>query len=159
MGSMMIDHVYTASLPVGAFFKIAESEAAPVGSQAMTDADTAAWGFLDECGGKTVDPTAPSLTAYASAENSGSGKPHCYNDDIAPHGQEGWLVYIGDLLTKEGKTDVAKTIYQGAKLSTTYDSWPYKSAIEGRLDGTAPYKAGEPYGVPNVGCGVCHASQ
>jgi hypothetical protein len=156
MGEGLIDQVVSTD-PTFGFFKVLESQTVPVGDPLMQAGEAAAWTVLETCGGEAVDPTTPNLEAYAAAENSGKGTPHCFNDDIAPHGMEGFLLNMGDLLAKEGKSDVATQIYKGATLSSTYAQWPYASAIAGRLGGT-PYTGG-PYGVPNVACGVCHAAK
>ena len=40
---------------------------------------------------------------------------------------------MGDMVVKAGDPAVARKVYAQAKLSKTYDAWPYKAVLETRI--------------------------
>ena len=48
----------------------------------------------------------------------------CWNSWIAPHNLEGFMLIHGDLVTKEGKVDLARRIYKAVKKTPDYPKWP-----------------------------------
>ena len=60
-------------------------------------------------------------------------KRACWNSKKAPHNFEGFFLNMGDLLVKKGKPALAKKIYGNAKLSKTYQKWPFRGVLEQRI--------------------------
>jgi uncharacterized protein YceK len=57
----------------------------------------------------------------------------CWNSWIAPHNWEGFCLNFGDMLTKKGDVAEAIKIYNLARLSDGFDSWPFKGELENRI--------------------------
>jgi hypothetical protein len=90
--------------------------------------------MLDQCAGFRL-PDAVKFNKFMHSVYSVKSltKPECYNNTIAPHSIEGTLLSMGDSWVKEGKFDYARTWYNNAKTSPTYDDWKYKDLLEDRL--------------------------
>ena len=124
---------------------------------------------LDACFGEKVDRANPDITKYLDQATSEGRKRVCWNGWIAPHNAEGFFLYFGDLLVKQGKIDIAKIVYANAKKIKEYASWPYKSILDERLGSdltvkAALYRDADPKNDPPVGgasadrnCAYCHA--
>jgi hypothetical protein len=93
----------------------------------------AAFATLDICFGEPVDRERPEIAKYLSLATDRGPKRVCWNDEIAPHNAEGFYLYFGDLLVKQGKVELAAIMYTNAKQIREYASWPYKALIEERL--------------------------
>lgn len=93
------------------------------------------WETLDRCFGEKVSRNAPDLSKYLALETREGPKRACWNSWIAPHNWEGFFTNFGDMLVRAGDTANARAMYQAAKLSRTYDAWPYRGVLERRLDG------------------------
>jgi hypothetical protein len=75
---------------------------------------------------------------------------------------------FGDMLVKVGKLEAARRAYLNARLSTNYDRWLHKPALEERLRSDlaarqATYLQRDrtkwaPIGLPLYSCTQCHAS-
>src|SRR5262249_31850567 len=125
---------------------------------------------LDVCFETKVDRTNPDITPYLGLATGQGAKRVCWNDATAPHAAEGFYLYFGDLLVKQGPPDVAKVLYADVKLVKEYPSWPYKSLLEERLSAdlsakAALYADADASNDPplagdetNHGCTYCHAS-
>jgi len=57
----------------------------------------------------------------------------CWNSWIAPHNFEGFCMNWGDMLVKSKQAAEAVKIYNLAKQSDSYRSWPFKQALEQRI--------------------------
>ena len=125
---------------------------------------------LDVCFDTKVDRANPDITSYLGLATDQGPKRVCWNDAVAPHGAEGFYLYFGDLLVKQGNVDVAKIVFANVKLIKEYDAWPYKSLLEARLGSdltakAALYQDADPTNDPplagdetNHGCTYCHAA-
>mgnify|MGYP003684908201 FL=1 len=91
------------------------------------------WENLDECTGEKVDRENPDYSSYMAMDVKKGIKRVCWNSKKAPHNFEGFFMNMGDLLVKKGQPDLAKKIYNNAKLSKTYKSWPFKKNLEERI--------------------------
>lgn len=107
--------------------------AQPAGSERFADAVEHMWQNLDACVGERLDREAPAYGAYMSAATTEGRKRVCWNGPEAPHNFEGFMLNFGDMLVKAGRPAVAQQIYANARLSKTYDSWPYRDTLEQRL--------------------------
>ena len=91
------------------------------------------WQNLDACVGETVDRANPDYAGYMRYETAEGVKRVCWNSWIAPHNFEGFFLNMGDMLVKAGDWQMARKIYANARLSRTYDSWPYRRVLEDRI--------------------------
>ncbi|MET0341550.1 MAG: hypothetical protein ABW252_11165 [Polyangiales bacterium] len=61
-------------------------------------------------------------------------RPHvCLNDGIVPHVWEGVFATYGDIMLKAGDVAAGRALYESAKSAPNYASWPYRAALEERL--------------------------
>ncbi|MBL8954714.1 MAG: hypothetical protein JNK82_28310 [Myxococcaceae bacterium] len=91
------------------------------------------WKNWDSCFGAAADRANPDLTPYMKDETTEGEKRVCWNGWIAPHNHEGFALNFGDMLTKAGDVKAARRMYENAKLSRTYEKWPYRDVLESRL--------------------------
>jgi hypothetical protein len=91
------------------------------------------WQALDACTGASVDRKNPDYSQYMKLETIEGVKRVCWNSWIAPHNFEGFFLNMGDMLVKSGDWQTARTIYANARLSTTYNQWPYRQELEDRI--------------------------
>lgn len=90
--------------------------------------------MLDQCAGfRLPDAVKFNKLMHSMYSVKSLTKPECYNNTIAPHSIEGTLLSMGDSWVKEGKFELARTWYNNAKTSPTYDDWRYKEILEDRL--------------------------
>jgi hypothetical protein len=66
-------------------------------------------------------------------ETTTGPKRACWNSWIAPHNFEGFFLNMGDMLVKQGDPATARRAYANARLSKTYQQWPFKSVLEERI--------------------------
>jgi hypothetical protein len=91
------------------------------------------WVTLDKCIGSKLDRANPDYSPYMNEETTVGKKRACWNSWIAPHNFEGFFLNMGDMLVKAGDWQTAQKIYANAKLSKTYASWKYQSALDERI--------------------------
>lgn len=91
------------------------------------------WKTLDLCAGTHVNKNNPDFTPYLNRETQQGLARACWNSWIAPHNFEGFFLNMGDMLVKQGDWHTGIKIYQNAKLSRTYSSWPYRDMLEKRI--------------------------
>jgi hypothetical protein len=99
----------------------------------FADALELQWRSADLCGETSFDRVAADFSPYMSKERRDGPKRACWNSWIAPHNFEGFFLNWGDMLVKYGDVETAKKIYANARLSKTYDSWPFKDVLERRI--------------------------
>jgi hypothetical protein len=105
----------------------------PAGSAPFREGLQQQWETLDRCFGEPVGRAAPDLRRFAALETRTGPKRACWNSWIAPHNWEGFFLNFGDLLARAGDLPNAKAMYEAARISTTYDGWPYRAVLERRL--------------------------
>jgi hypothetical protein len=149
------------------FVKALVREGAPRDSADFQDAVEAMWATLDVCVGEPVDRENPDYSGYMDLETTEGPARTCWNTGKARHNFEGFFLYFGDMLVKAGDPDLAAAIYENAKLSSTYDTWPSKDVLDARI-ADAPSRAAlyadadpandpELVGVGSRQCATCHA--
>jgi hypothetical protein len=89
----------------------------------------AIWRNFEICAKDTINRT-PSLEQLST------------NTEITPHNLEGFFLQWGDLLIKQGKGEIAKSVYEQAKLVDEYPNWPFKSVLETRIGSIAALRPG-----------------
>jgi hypothetical protein len=89
------------------------------------------WKTLEVCFGTRDIPTAANF--QRARETKEGHQRACWNSWIAPHNFEGFFLNFGDMLVRAGDVQRARGIYEAAKLSATYDTWPYRRVLERRL--------------------------
>lgn len=120
------------------------------------------WYTLDLCAGTTIDRQHPDYRPYLSRQTPWGPLRACSNSWIAPHNFEGFFLNMGDMLVKQGHWQTAVQIYQNAKLSKTYSSWPYRSMLEKRMahaqENVVPFQQPDSAILFNsgYGCVACH---
>ena len=57
----------------------------------------------------------------------------CVNSWIAPHNVEGFMLNLGDMLTKNGDTLTARKVYRSIKKVEEFEEWPYKHLPDQRI--------------------------
>jgi hypothetical protein len=142
----------------------------PAGGADFEQAVEAAWRTLEVCFGDSFDREHPDITPYLDQATDRGPKRVCWNDAIAPHGAEGFYLWMGDVLVKHGDLDQAKVVYANARLIREYAQWPFQSLLEARFADdlaarAALYRDADPLNDPPIageavdrGCGYCHAA-
>ncbi len=92
------------------------------------------WQNVDACAGEKVDRRTAQYDKYMALETKTGPKRVCWNSWIAPHNFEGFFLSMGDMLVKQGDPITARRVYANAKLSKTYQEWPFKSVLEDRIE-------------------------
>lgn len=140
----------------------------PAGDPNLAEAVEAMWINLDLCVGHKVDRRNPDLAALGSGSVPEGPTRVCFNGPYTPHNVEGFFLAFGDLLVKTGDPERAKAVYLQARVSSAYDSWPFRALLEERVataDNRAaqfaalkePSKGPEMIGSSSRACAVCHA--
>lgn len=91
------------------------------------------WKTMDLCAETKIDPNHPDFSPYMQKETQQGPKRACWNSWIAPHNFEGFFLNMGDMLVKNGDWQTAIKIYNNAKLSKQFTSWPYKNLLNERI--------------------------
>ena len=129
------------------------------------------WANMDVCVNTDVDRQYPDWTPYLDQETLEGPDRACWDSWIAPYNLEGFFLIMGDALVKAGKTDVAYTVYNNAKLLKHYSSWPFRDLLERRINNITenvenfrqapiPNKPADPetslLASTNISCAICH---
>lgn len=91
------------------------------------------WNTLTLCAETQIDKNNPDYSPYMHLETHAGPKRACWNSWIAPHNFEGFFLNMGDMLVKSGDWQTGIKIYNNAKLSKTYNTWPYRAMLENRI--------------------------
>lgn len=92
------------------------------------------WQTLNLCADTTtLNKNNTDYRPYMSLETHTGAKRACWNSWIAPHNFEGFFLNMGDMLVKQGDWQTAIPIYQNAKLSKDYTTWPFRHLLEHRI--------------------------
>lgn len=91
------------------------------------------WKTLDLCAGEKINRNNPDFSPYLKYETQQGPQRACWNSWIAPHNFEGFFLNMGDMLVKKGDWQTAIKIYNNAKLSKNYSTWPYRSVLEAKI--------------------------
>lgn len=95
------------------------------------------WQNLEVCAHTTLDRHGANLDQLSNvmfkASTGSRDARACLNSSIAPHNEEGFLLNMGDMLTKSGDWQTAQKVYALAKRSPDYASWPYRDVLEQRI--------------------------
>lgn len=131
-----------------------------------------AWQYqaLDLCSETKIDRKNPDFAPYMKDERDEQKirkKSACWNSWRAPHNFEGFMLNMGDMLMKNGDVNEAIIVYSNARLSRSYDAWPYRPMLEQRLLLAGDRKAGKlSQHVPkpmmaesSFSCMACHQAQ
>jgi len=100
-----------------------------------------AWETFEVCVGGPIDRENPDYGQYIPKQPYTGERRVCSNEDVSPHNFEGFWLQIGDMLVKNGDVRRARIIYNNTRYSSTYDTWPYKSMLEGILADDLEHKA------------------
>jgi hypothetical protein len=98
-----------------------------------TDAVEYQWQNLDVCAEEKVDRVTVVYDKYMAKETTTGRKRPCWNSSIAPHNFEGFFLNMGDMIVKQGDPATARRVYADAKLSKTYQAWPFKHILDDRI--------------------------
>jgi hypothetical protein len=91
------------------------------------------WKTLERCSGTKIDRDDPDYSYALGRETLEGAERACWNSPGVPHNFEGFFLNMGDMLVKAGSPETARTIYANARLSRTYDTWPYREVLEERI--------------------------
>jgi hypothetical protein len=91
------------------------------------------WTNAEDCFDTKVDRQNPDYTPYMVQQTTVGVKRVCWNGPIAPHNHEGFTLNLGDMLVKQGDVKAARRMYTNAKLSSTFEKWPFKEVLEKRI--------------------------
>ncbi len=113
----------------------------PLGSGRFNESVDAMWSNIAVCLNAPVNknPDLASFTAQNTAflartDLTPRVRNVCTNTEKAPHNWEGFFLHFGDVLVKQGRAETAKIIYQQAKLSPSYATYPFKNILERNLE-------------------------
>jgi hypothetical protein len=109
--------------------------AQPYDSPRFREAVEAQWSNLDVCVGERVDRANPDYARYLPLETKDGPKRVCWNSWIAPHNFEGFFLNFGDMLVKAGDPAIAVKMYENARRTPDYATWPYQGVLEERIAG------------------------
>lgn len=139
----------------------------PAGDPRLDEAVEAMWLNLDLCVGQKVDRHRPDLSVLGATVVPDGPKRVCFNGAHTPHNVEGYFLAFGDLLVKTAKPAAAKAIYAQARISPTYDAWPFRALLEERIITAdvraAAFASGDAASAPETistsahACAICHA--
>lgn len=127
------------------------------------------WRAIDLCIEGKIDRHNPDYTALMKHETTTGPRRVCWNGWIAPHNHEGFSLTMGDMLVKQGEVKAARRMYENAKLSRTYEKWPYREVLDQRIaqadENVAIFRlpaAEQPKGrrtliASEYSCSACHA--
>jgi uncharacterized membrane protein len=91
------------------------------------------WQNLDACAEEKVDRHTVQYDKYMAKETTTGRKRPCWNSWISPHNFEGFFLNMGDMIVKQGDPATARRVYANAKLSKTYQAWPFKQVLDDRI--------------------------
>ena len=91
------------------------------------------WQNLDRCAEEEVNRLTVAYDKYMAKETTTGRKRPCWNSWIAPHNFEGFFLNMGDMIVKQGDPATARRVYANAKLSKTYQTWPFRNVLEERI--------------------------
>jgi hypothetical protein len=111
----------------------------PFGDSRYAEAVDYQWQNLDVCAEQKVDRRTVQYDKYMTKETTTGIKRPCWNSWIAPHNFEGFFLNMGDMLVKQGNPATARLVYANAKLSKTYQQWPFKDVLEDRIVNAEQY--------------------
>ena len=142
----------------------------PRDSETYRKALDSLWQAVEACIGTKIDRANPDMKPYLGLVIGVGRKKACWwKGDIAPYSFEGLILNLGNGLVKAHQVDAARVMYANAKYADNYETWPYRSVLEGiassdlnaraalYASGADPKKA-PPLGVPNRSCVYCHAT-
>jgi hypothetical protein len=104
----------------------------PADSDLFRQALDRQWQNIDICVGEKIDRSTGEFK-YTALETREGAKRVCWNSWIAPHNFEGFFMNMGDMIAKSGDWKLAQKLYANARLSKTYNEWPYRDALEARI--------------------------
>jgi hypothetical protein len=106
------------------------------------------------------------LAAINAADGCDKTNPSCQNQPRWAHNMESFETFRADYELKAGNTQKARAILASVKTIPGYSEWPYKAAVEERLDERAALFANaDPKDDPALlvvgkgSCGSCHRSR
>jgi uncharacterized membrane protein len=120
----------------------------PLTDSKYADAVGYQWQNLDACAEEKIVRRTAQYDKYLAKETTTGRKRVCWNSWIAPHNLEGFFLNMGDMIVKQGDPATARRVYANAKLSKTYQAWPFKHVLEDRIaqaaENVALFRSGQP---------------
>ena len=110
----------------------------PYNSERYKEALEYQWVNLEECLCREIDRENPNLSDIKEiperVKNDYLKNRACTNGWIAPHNVEGFMLNLGDMLVKAGKTEQAKVVYNSIRQIEEFDQWPHQDKLISRID-------------------------
>lgn len=106
------------------------------GSKQFTQGLRWQWETLADCSCREYAGKEPDFTAIARWVKESTDEKisrACWNSWIAPHNWEGFFMNFGDMLVKSGKPQQAIAFYNAARLSDSFEQWPFKAELDKRI--------------------------
>ena len=134
----------------------------PVQSREFREALDDQWQNLETCVGQRIDRFRPDIAQYIGKIKD---RRACLNTPIAPHNVEGFFLNMGDMLVKSGEWQLATVVYEDARLSPQFQSWPFIAVLNDRIRNAqrnvTPFSMGAAGGPPLMvnsafSCMACH---
>jgi hypothetical protein len=94
----------------------------------FADATKVVRSVFEGCGGSHAQRAELSIT-YPKSSALGT----CWNGGIVSHVWEGAQLIAGDIFVKAGDAEQGRRLYNAAKLSPTYDHWPFRQVLDRRI--------------------------
>lgn len=167
-GHALIDQGVAEYPEFNAFVQSLVHSSSPVGSPEFDLALEAMWYNLDACAGFTFDREETNVREVLAPILEGEVAPACVNTLRASHNLEGFFLYFGDILLKANQASRARAMYDAARVSPTFELWPYRETLERRERDVearlAAYANEDPSDDPALiseepfNCAYCHAA-
>ncbi|MEK9604077.1 MAG: hypothetical protein VW127_06615 [Flavobacteriaceae bacterium] len=105
----------------------------PHDSYEFANALDAFWLNLEACTGEVIDRENANveriIEIIENLERDSDNYRACGNTWIAPYNTEGFLLIFADMLVKKGELELATRAYDALKITSTFNTWPYKDLI------------------------------
>ncbi len=105
----------------------------PAASEEFREGLEYQWKNVDVCTGRVVDRVAPRFDDLVGRETYVGRQRVCWNSWIAPFNIEGFFLNLGDMLVKSGAWETGIAAYGAARISASYERWPYRAMLEARM--------------------------
>lgn len=139
----------------------------PVDDPGFAAAPDAFLTILELCSLGGLDRSNPDFAPFDTDEIRAATPLACRNSEYAPFSLQGFMLFAGDAVLRDGDPGVARVLYENARRLEGWDEWPFQARIQARLDDDLELRSrllrdddpsNDPEFVTDDGtCSFCHA--